>query len=522
MNRFRREPFAKNSNFPEQRSFISLYNAGMTQNSKKTSEHKYPYLHITARFCIAVVFFVLLIAVILIPLFSRGVLRVQTVADRSTLPPGTPVLDGQTMPPESLNASSSPEAEGENDTSKNTATPEAVLVLAHYTTLKPGDDNAAVEKLQQRLMELGYLDQDEPSTYYNTSIENAVILFQRACSIKQTGIADEQMQTMLFSDDAQTYRIKESDAGADVLNLQQRLNELGYYTGRSNGYFGPLTVQAVKEFQYRNNLSADGILDYGDWEILYSQEAKESDSEHPAAASATPASTKAAAAGTKKPSATKAPGKSTPKPTAKPGQTSKASEQPRFTPAPQEPELTPEPQVPTKAPSGGEIGNEDTPTPFAPDAPEYTPEPTAAPTKKPDTGGGSSGGSYSNSASGLCEAAAAQMGKPYVWGNRGPDSFDCSGMVYYCLKSCGVNVSRTNAASYAKKDSWTLIESIDSLKKGDLVFFKNDKEERVSHTGIYIGGGAFIHASSSSGKVIKSSMSGAYWTRNFVCGRRVF
>lgn len=463
----------------------------MTQNSKKTSEHKYPYLHITARFCIAVVFFVLLIAVILIPLFSRGVLRVQTVADRSTLSPGTPVLDGQTtIPPESLNASSSPEAEGENDTSENTATPEAMLVLAHYTTLKPGDDNAAVEKLQQRLMELGYLDQDEPSTYYNTSIENAVILFQRACSIKQTGIADEQMQTMLFSDDAQTYRIKESDAGADVLNLQQRLNELGYYTGRSNGYFGPLTVQAVKEFQYRNNLSADGILDYGDWEILYSQEAKESDNEHPAAASAAPASTKAAAAGTKKPSATKAPGKSTPKPTAKPGQTSKASEQPRFTPAPQEPELTP--------------------------------EPTAAPTKKPDTGGGSSGGSYSNSASGLCEAAAAQMGKPYVWGNRGPDSFDCSGMVYYCLKSCGVNVSRTNAASYAKKDSWTLIESIDSLKKGDLVFFKNDKEERVSHTGIYIGGGAFIHASSSSGKVVKSSMSGAYWTRNFVCGRRVF
>ena len=60
------------------------------------------------------------------------------------------------------------------------------------------------------------------------------------------------------------------------------------------------------------------------------------------------------------------------------------------------------------------------------------------------------------------------------------------------------------------------------LQAGDLVFFKNDTSSSVSHTGIYAGGGSFIHASSSAGKVIRSSISTAYWTRNFVNGRRVF
>lgn len=417
----------------------------------------------------------------------------QLVTDGSTLPPSLmPVLEDSTPAPTDEPA---PEVTASADAAV-TATPEALLILSHYSTLELGDDNAAVETLQQRLMELGYLDQDEPSTIYNESIQNAVILFQRACSMEQTGIADEQMQIMLYAETAQMYQIKESDAGADVMNLQQRLAELGYYSGRSNGYFGPMTVEAVKNFQSQNHLPISGILSYTDWEVLYSHEAEESD----AFMTPSPAPTKKT---TDAPTNT---GKTTPKPekTKKPSATGGNSSKE------------------TPVPDNGGSKNTSAPkeTPFVPSAPEFTPEPTAAPTQKPSSSSG--GGSYACSTTGLCRAAADQLGKPYVWGNKGPDSFDCSGMVYYCLKSCGVKVSRTNAASYAKKDSWALVENISDLKKGDLVFFKSDKEDRVSHTGIYIGGGSFIHASSSSGKVITSSMGGSYWTRNFVCGRRVF
>ena len=98
-------------------------------------------------------------------------------------------------------------------------------------------------------------------------------------------------------------------------------------------------------------------------------------------------------------------------------------------------------------------------------------------------------------------------------------------MVYYCLRSCGISVSRLSAKSYSNKDSWTRVDSIDSLQAGDLLFFKSDTSDSVNHTAIYIGGGKFIHASSSAGEVVTSSFSSTstkYWNRNFVCGRRVF
>ncbi len=119
------------------------------------------------------------------------------------------------------------------------------------------------------------------------------------------------------------------------------------------------------------------------------------------------------------------------------------------------------------------------------------------------------------------KCAQNQLGDPYVLGDEGPDSFDCSGLVYYCLNKCGVKVSRRNAYTYSNNDNWKKIESVDDLKKGDLLFFKSDSSDKVNHTAIYIGGSKFIHASSSKGQVVQSSFS-AYWYRNFVCGRRVF
>ena len=121
----------------------------------------------------------------------------------------------------------------------------------------------------------------------------------------------------------------------------------------------------------------------------------------------------------------------------------------------------------------------------------------------------------------MISCAENQLGDPYVLGDEGPDSFDCSGLVYYCLKKAGVSVSRRSAHSYSENNSWTLIESIDDLQRGDLLFFNSNTSERVNHTAIYIGGSRFIHASSSKGEVVKSSFS-SYWYEHFVCARRVF
>ena len=120
----------------------------------------------------------------------------------------------------------------------------------------------------------------------------------------------------------------------------------------------------------------------------------------------------------------------------------------------------------------------------------------------------------------LIQAAEKQLGKPYVLGDRGPDSFDCSGLVWYCLKQADVYTRCTNAAGYSTNSSWKKITDMDDLKKGDLIFFKSDSSDRVSHVGIYIGSGTMIDASSSEGKVVKRSCRGSWSKRNFVCGRR--
>ncbi|CAM5388313.1 MULTISPECIES: C40 family peptidase [Streptomyces] len=104
------------------------------------------------------------------------------------------------------------------------------------------------------------------------------------------------------------------------------------------------------------------------------------------------------------------------------------------------------------------------------------------------SGGGSTapGSSYAAKAEKVIAFARAQMGKPYVWGAAGPDSFDCSGLTQAAWKTAGISLPRT---------TWDQVGvgqkvSVDAAQPGDLVFFYDD----ISHVGIYIGGGEMIHA----------------------------
>lgn len=117
-------------------------------------------------------------------------------------------------------------------------------------------------------------------------------------------------------------------------------------------------------------------------------------------------------------------------------------------------------------------------------------------------------------------AAKGKLGCDYSYGCNGPKSFDCSGLVRYAFNKVGITMGRTAfAQGYGKG---TKI-SYANLKPGDVVCFNtNDNDGDLSdHTGIYLGGGKFIHASSAGDEVMISSMSSGYYRNVFSWGRRV-
>lgn len=114
-------------------------------------------------------------------------------------------------------------------------------------------------------------------------------------------------------------------------------------------------------------------------------------------------------------------------------------------------------------------------------------------------------------------------GKSYRTGGTGPNTFDCSGFVYYILKGYGLSTPRTSR-EMSQYSSWTYIENRGDLEAGDLVFFKSPGSgSGVGHVGIYLGGGQFIHCSSGKAKgVTTSSLSSGYYKERFKWGRRIF
>jgi cell wall-associated NlpC family hydrolase len=96
----------------------------------------------------------------------------------------------------------------------------------------------------------------------------------------------------------------------------------------------------------------------------------------------------------------------------------------------------------------------------------------------------------------VVDTAMAQLGKPYVWGAAGPNSFDCSGLAVYAYGSAGIHLPH----SAAMQSTLGVPVSKASLAPGDLVFFYSP----VSHVGIYIGNGQIVH-SPTQGDVVKVS-----------------
>ncbi len=115
----------------------------------------------------------------------------------------------------------------------------------------------------------------------------------------------------------------------------------------------------------------------------------------------------------------------------------------------------------------------------------------------------------------LIAEAKKYIGSPYAAGGVGPESFDCSGFIYFIArKSAKVQLPRSSHAIYR------FVEHIsdDEIEAGDLLFFSASSSGRMTHVGLYIGEGKMIHAASDGPKtgVIVSSLDEHYWKTYYV------
>ncbi|MBE5786574.1 MAG: hypothetical protein E7324_03445, partial [Clostridiales bacterium] len=167
------------------------------------------------------------------------------------------------------------------------------LTEQNVIVMQNGTRGQAVERLQERLVALGYYN-ITPDGIYNSNDISAVREFQRKNGLKVDGIAGLETQLVLYSDSAlpatsaalpkptaapkvtpaptpaitETLRI--GSKGQAVVSLQQRLKQLGYYNGEADGLFGTGTARSVTLFQRANNLDADGVAGEKTLKKLYS------------------------------------------------------------------------------------------------------------------------------------------------------------------------------------------------------------------------------------------------------------
>ena len=116
----------------------------------------------------------------------------------------------------------------------------------------------------------------------------------------------------------------------------------------------------------------------------------------------------------------------------------------------------------------------------------------------------------------LVKTARRFIGVPYRWGGTDvEEGFDCSGLTLVCYRLNGLNLPRVSRSQYQAGRRVARVQ----LQPGDLVFFATKGGSRVTHVGLYIGNGKFIHAPRTGKTVRIANLSTPFFTRTFVGGR---
>ncbi|MDL2238418.1 peptidoglycan-binding protein [Christensenellaceae bacterium OttesenSCG-928-K19] len=418
-----------------------------------------------------------------------------------------------------------------------------------HEVLLPGDQDEWVMELQEKLSDLGYLT-CTPTGYFGTNTQSAVIKFQQENELVTDGKAGPATRKALLGDNyseipntrvatgaqagsqqAETdpsateestststeqtpnsVMLFPGDKGDAIIELQQKLKECEFYDYPSiTGYFGPVTEEAVKKFQRTHNLSVDGIMGPASLNLLFSDQVKKymmypGDRSDDIKAM----QDKLRELGYFNGTSTGYYGNVTTASVRQFQSVNGLTVDGKAGPVTRSMLFS---ENAEKNPSATKTGTTIAENNDGSTATPMTPEPTQTSANEPTAS--------SSTIEKIIEVANAQTGKSYSYGASGPSSFDCSGFVYYVLKNSGVATSRLSSASYATVSNWDTISDINSLAMGDLVCFKSDKSSTISHIGIYLGGGSFIHSAPSSGGVAISSMSSGYYLRNFVLAKRI-
>lgn len=119
----------------------------------------------------------------------------------------------------------------------------------------------------------------------------------------------------------------------------------------------------------------------------------------------------------------------------------------------------------------------------------------------------------------IIATAKSLIGTPYVWGGRSlsDGGFDCSGFTQYVFKKAGYTLNRISGDQAAQG----IHVARTSLQPGDLVFYSLSGTGRISHVGIYIGGGKMIHSPKTGDTVKMTDITTSYWQSHYITARRI-
>jgi len=123
---------------------------------------------------------------------------------------------------------------------------------------------------------------------------------------------------------------------------------------------------------------------------------------------------------------------------------------------------------------------------------------------------------YNNTVENLISLSETKIGSPYAYGNAGPNTFDCSGFVYYLFKTHNIEIPRS---SREQSKIGTHLSRQD-IQRGDILFFDTSNKGHVNHSGIYLGDDKFIHASSGKAKGVTISSLNNWYKDRFRWGIR--
>ena len=437
--------------------------------------------------------------------------------------------------------------------------------------LVKGTTGAQVIAVQERLMELGYMDYDEPTEYYGSITKGAVEVFQRRHGLTVDGAIGEETYDRLMREDALPYMVTVGDEGTDVEELQKRLVELDYMK-KATCYFGDETAAAVKEFQERNDLDVDGMIGMQTREMLYSEEAI----------------AKSLTYGEKSDDVLKYQKRLyklaylTTEPDGTFGRDTLAAVKlfqelngliadGHIGPQTKNMLMSSDAQANalTIGMSGdtvksvqkllkklnyldsadgyfgsgteaavrafqkrnglsvdGKVGRQTltalrsgsakaaaSDTPAATSGPSSTPKPSSTSSPSNNVSNGASADRF-------VEIALGKLGCPYRTGAKGPSRFDCSGFVYWCLNQAGVKQGYMTSKTWRSVTKYKKLSSMSDIRKGDVIVFKMSSSK--GHVGIAISDSMMVDASSGQGEVVRRSFKTDYWRKYFYCAYRIF